>query len=299
MKDIRLNYLQLQGWMIQGLNLKGNDLLAFGLIYGFCQEENQEFTGSIDYLCTWLNASRPTVSKSLNDLCEQELLVKKVVIIHGVTFNKYSVNLVNVKAICKNYEEKPAEEKLNLGRGKKQLKGSKESLGVVKNLYGGSKESLWGGSKESLPNNTILNNTNNNFFIIKEGFKIFQKNLKERYLYEEENFIMFLDNSAVFNGKIIIPEIFLLDFLTELHPVRLEGMLRLFDGRIEEKKERFLKITKILFKERSSSTFEDIDHFINTVRKINKDFEYAKKSYTQNPSTQKKITHVAGQENLF
>ena len=78
---------------------------------------------------------------------------------------------------------------------------------------------------------------------------------------------MFLDNSEVFNGKIIIPEIFLLDFLTELHPVRFEGMLRLFDGRIEEKKERFLKITKILFKERSSST---LFQFLNgTIKRCN------------------------------
>lgn len=154
-------------------------------------------------------------------------------------------------------------------------------------------------TKQQNINKELILKTNINFFIFKEGIKIFQRDLTERYPYEKENFIMFLDNSEVFHGKIIVPEIFLLDFLTELHPVRLEGMLRLFDGRIEERKDQFLKITKILFKERSSSTFEDIDHFINTVRKVNKDFEFAKKFKTQNSSTQKKITHVAGQENLF
>lgn len=132
-KDIRQNYLQLQGWMVQDLNLKGNDLLAFGLIYGFCQDGNSEFTGSIDYVCTWLNASRPTVSKSLSNLCEKELIIKRIEIINNVQFNRYKINLQ-----------------------------------VVKKLYGGSKETLQGGSKETLHNNTIIDNTKDNVVVTPE-----------------------------------------------------------------------------------------------------------------------------------
>ena len=36
-KDISKNYLNIQGWMVQDLELKGNELLAYALIFGFCQ----------------------------------------------------------------------------------------------------------------------------------------------------------------------------------------------------------------------------------------------------------------------
>ena len=124
MKD---NYLVIQGWMVSELNLSGNDLLAYALIYGFSQDGETEFTGSINYLCKWLNCSRPTAIKSLKFLTEKNLIIKNVNTINGVSFNRYKI-----------------------------------SLGVVKNLNGGSKETLLGGSKETLPNNTTINNTNNN-----------------------------------------------------------------------------------------------------------------------------------------
>lgn len=124
MKD---NYLVVQGWMVSELNLSGNDLLTYALIYGFSQDGETEFTGSINYLCKWLNCSRPTAIKSLKFLTEKNLIIKNVNTINGVSFNRYKI-----------------------------------SLGVVKNLNRGSKETLLGGSKETLLNNTTINNTNNN-----------------------------------------------------------------------------------------------------------------------------------------
>ena len=32
------NYIVIQGWMVNELNLKGNDLLVFALIYGFTRD---------------------------------------------------------------------------------------------------------------------------------------------------------------------------------------------------------------------------------------------------------------------
>ena len=45
------NYINIQGWMVSKLNLKGNDLLIYAIIYGFSQTNNQRFTGynSINY----------------------------------------------------------------------------------------------------------------------------------------------------------------------------------------------------------------------------------------------------------
>ena len=127
--NISNNYIMIQGWMVQELNLKGNDLLCFALIYGFCQDKQSRFTGSLKYIETWLNISRPTAIKSLKNLEKKDLIVKFQNNINGVTFNQYSIKF--------------------------------NSLGVVKKLYRGSKETLHGGSKETLPYNTINNNTNN------------------------------------------------------------------------------------------------------------------------------------------
>ena len=162
------NYITIQGWMVSELKLSGNNLLTFALIYGFCQDGESEFKGSINYICKWLNCSRPTAIKSLKYLCENNLIIKTVKNINDVNFNRYKVNLLVVK-------------KLNIG--------SKETLL-------GSKETLHAGSKETLPNNNILDNNNNNnnnninfdkllSFLnskTKRNFKIINEATKKKYL---------------------------------------------------------------------------------------------------------------------
>ena len=159
------NYITIQGWMVSELKLSGNNLLTFALIYGFCQDGESEFKGSINYICKWLNCSRPTAIKSLKYLCENNLIIKTVKNINDVNFNRYKVNLLVVK-------------KLNIG--------SKETLL-------GSKETLHAGSKETLPNNNILDNNNNNniinfdkllsFINSKTGrnFKVINERTKKKY----------------------------------------------------------------------------------------------------------------------
>lgn len=119
------NYVVIQGWMCNELNLSGNELLVFALIYGFSQDGESEFSGSRTYIANTFNISKPTVDKALKSLIEKGYIIKHPILINNVQINRYKV-----------------------------------SLGVVKNLYGGSKESLppskeilQGGSKESLPYN--------------------------------------------------------------------------------------------------------------------------------------------------
>lgn len=122
MANIQNNYITIQGWMATDLKLKSNDLLVFALIFGFCQDGESEFTGSINYICEWLNCSRPTVSKSLDNLVELGLIEKRTIFVNNVTFNRYKIYLQGVKK-----------------------------------LYGGSKETLWGCSKETLHHKDNIN----------------------------------------------------------------------------------------------------------------------------------------------
>lgn len=83
------NYILIQGWMVNELNLKGNELLVYAIIYGFSQEENQKFAGSIQYLANWIGSSKQTVFNCLKSLIEKGLIEKKETFINGVKFCEY------------------------------------------------------------------------------------------------------------------------------------------------------------------------------------------------------------------
>ena len=124
------NYYVIQGWMVNQLNLKGNDLLLFAIIYGFSQDGESEFTGSLDYLCKSMNCSRNTAKKALLSLADKGLIKKIVEVKNNVIFNKYSV-----------FD----------GVGQKLTEG-----GSVSDQGGG--QFLTEGGSVSDPNNTINNN---------------------------------------------------------------------------------------------------------------------------------------------
>lgn len=133
------NYYQISGWMINKLNLKGIQLSVYAIIYGFSQDGESEFTGSLQYLCDFTGGtSKPTVAKALKELVEKQLIIRREEIINNVQFNRYKINLP-----------------------------------LLKNFYGGGKEILGGGSKEILPNNNILDN--NNYNNIQEKEKKYKK----------------------------------------------------------------------------------------------------------------------------
>ena len=68
------NYVVIQGWMCNELNLKGNELLVFALIYGFCQDGTTHFTGSRSYIADTFNITLPTVDKALDSLKDKLLI---------------------------------------------------------------------------------------------------------------------------------------------------------------------------------------------------------------------------------
>ena len=70
------NYIVIQGFMINELKLKNNELLVYAIIYGFSQNEGQVFSGSLQYLADWTNSTRNGVSKNLKSLVDKGLLGK-------------------------------------------------------------------------------------------------------------------------------------------------------------------------------------------------------------------------------
>lgn len=70
------NFITIQGWMRTKLNLKGNELLIYALIYGFSQDGNSRFKGSRKYIADWCGCSLDTVDRSLSSLIDKGLLTK-------------------------------------------------------------------------------------------------------------------------------------------------------------------------------------------------------------------------------
>lgn len=86
-------YYQISGWMINRLKLKGNELLVYAIIYGFTQDGESRYSGSIKYMCDFTGASKPTVIKSLKDLTERGLLQKFEIEKNGVRLCEYAARL--------------------------------------------------------------------------------------------------------------------------------------------------------------------------------------------------------------
>lgn len=83
------NYITIQGWMINELQLKGNDLMVYAIIYGFSQNEEDWYEGSQQYLADWCNSTTRTIRNILQNLINKGFIVKEDVIINNVKFCKY------------------------------------------------------------------------------------------------------------------------------------------------------------------------------------------------------------------
>lgn len=70
------NFIAIQGWMRTKLNLKGNALLIYALIYGFSQNGESRFKGSRKYIAEWCGCSLDTVDRTLGSLVAKGFIAK-------------------------------------------------------------------------------------------------------------------------------------------------------------------------------------------------------------------------------
>ena len=90
------NFITIMGFMVNDLNLKGNELLVYSIIYGFSQAENQIFTGSLQYLSDWTNSTKQGIMKVLKSLTAKGFILKNEKYFNGVKFVEYYATKFNV-----------------------------------------------------------------------------------------------------------------------------------------------------------------------------------------------------------
>lgn len=129
------NFYQVQGWMVNNLNLKGNELICYAVIYSFSQDEESKFMGGVKYLCGWLNASEPTVISVLEKLVAKGLIEPTPVI----------------TKTCKRVYYQVTKDSLVRGYLRNLSKGTKDSLGT---LYNNNNNNI-DNNKEKRDNNKL------------------------------------------------------------------------------------------------------------------------------------------------
>ena len=111
------NFIMIQGWMVNRLNLKGNELLVYAIIFGFSQDGESRYTGSRRYLADWCGCAMRTVDNTLASLVAKGLIAKHDKTVNGVHLCDYSITPVLQ----------------NLQGGTAKIAG-----GVLQNLQGGT-----------------------------------------------------------------------------------------------------------------------------------------------------------------
>lgn len=151
------NFIAIQGFMVKELGLSGNELIAYALIYGFSQDNESEFKGSLNYVAEWLNCSKTTAFNLLNKLADDGFIKKTEKTINGVKFCNYSA----VKP--DNEELKKIKLRKQIRKEKEKTERSSKKLNTCsKNYNGCSKKLNEGVQKVDTHNNNNIDNIKNN-----------------------------------------------------------------------------------------------------------------------------------------
>lgn len=90
------NYITVPGFAIVELGLSGNELLCYSLIYGFTQDKETEFRGSLNYVASALNVTKQNAKKIIDRLIDRGLIEKREMFFSGVKFCHYVANRYGV-----------------------------------------------------------------------------------------------------------------------------------------------------------------------------------------------------------
>lgn len=92
-------YYSVQSFMVKDMGLKDVELAIYAIIYGFSQDGESTFNGSLSYLAEWTGCTKQYVCSVLKNMVNKELLIKSEQYINGVKCCSYRCNLETIKKI--------------------------------------------------------------------------------------------------------------------------------------------------------------------------------------------------------
>ena len=156
------NYVNIQGWMINQLNLSGNDLIVYAVIYGMSQDGESEFNGSLQYLADWCNCTKRGIQKNLNNLIEKGYITKFETYKNNQKFCSYRT--VEQSSIVWNKVLPPMEQSSTNNKEDNKEKDISKDISTTTNFFGSAKKQSTVKTKMSLYDkcsNQIYSFTNN------------------------------------------------------------------------------------------------------------------------------------------
>ena len=105
------NFISIQGWMRTKLNLKGNELMLYALIYGFTQDGDTWFTGTLKYMADWVGVeSKNIYGRYIKPLIDKGLLIKEEYFIGNLRMSKYKTVVPESSSIYQEISDYPQNE---------------------------------------------------------------------------------------------------------------------------------------------------------------------------------------------
>ena len=85
------NFYTIKGWMLNDMNLSGVELCLYALIYGFTQDMETKYKGTIRYMCEAIGVTRQTIYNNLDSLIKKGFIKREETSYYGRDWSVYSV----------------------------------------------------------------------------------------------------------------------------------------------------------------------------------------------------------------
>ncbi len=99
-------YFSIQAWMVTKLKLKTVERDCYAIIFGYSQDGESFYHGSISYLSELTGYSKNSVCTALKNLTSKNLIIKDETEINNIKFCRYKINfevlssLYGIQALC-------------------------------------------------------------------------------------------------------------------------------------------------------------------------------------------------------
>jgi hypothetical protein len=125
------------------LELSGNELMTYAIIYGFSQDGESRFTGSRQYIADWCGCTTRSVQTILNNLTERGIIKKFEYTTNNIKHCEYVANFTGSEKISPPSEKisppsekiSPPSEKISLNNIDNNITDNKEDVIINNNIY--------------------------------------------------------------------------------------------------------------------------------------------------------------------
>lgn len=93
-------YFSVQAWMVTKLNLKGCERDVYAIIYGYSQDGESDYHGSLAYLAELTGYSKNSICTALKNLTERNLIIKTEKETNNIKLCRYTTNFDSIQATC-------------------------------------------------------------------------------------------------------------------------------------------------------------------------------------------------------